>query len=185
MSKKFDIDYWLTEDGKCLLQVWAKDGLTNDRIARQMGCSRSTFKKYLAEYPELKQSLDKWKEEPDKKVEVSLYERCFGKFVEVEKSYKLKKPKLNADGEIMTDSKGSAIYEDVIETKTEREFIPPDFKAQAMWLRNRLPKNWSLEHQKLEYQRQKDAAMQKNIEDGKVKTVVISIEGGENGDLDG
>ena len=34
-------EYWLTEDGRTLLEGWARDGLTDEQIARNMGVAYS------------------------------------------------------------------------------------------------------------------------------------------------
>ena len=35
--------YWLTDDGRTLLQGWARDGLIDEQIAEKCGITRSTL----------------------------------------------------------------------------------------------------------------------------------------------
>ena len=37
-------EYWLTEEGLLLLEGWARDGLTDEQIAQNMGIAYSTFR---------------------------------------------------------------------------------------------------------------------------------------------
>ena len=37
-------EYWLSDEGKLRLAAWARDGLTDDDIAANMGISRSTLR---------------------------------------------------------------------------------------------------------------------------------------------
>ena len=39
-------DYWLTDDGLLRIQGWARDGLTDEQISKNMRISRSTLKEW-------------------------------------------------------------------------------------------------------------------------------------------
>ena len=65
-------DYWLTEDGLILLQGWARDGLTDDQIAQNMGIGYSTLQTWKGKYQDIQDTLKKGKEVVDFEVENAL-----------------------------------------------------------------------------------------------------------------
>jgi len=142
MSKRFEIEYFLTDDGLRLVEAWAKDGLKDSEIAKQMGCSLTTFKLHRDAHPEFKAAIYRWKAEADGKVEVSLYDKCFSKTVEVTEHHKVRKPLYDDDGKLVTDKAGNAVYTEELVSRTKTQNVPADFRAQQFWLRNRKPKEW-------------------------------------------
>ena len=56
-----------------LIEGWAKDGLTDEQISRNLGISKVTFYKYKASCSELNELLKKSKEVVDYEVENALY----------------------------------------------------------------------------------------------------------------
>ena len=112
---------WLTPDGLTLLEGWARDGLTDDQLARKMGISRYTLNAWKAAYPDISDALKKGKEVVDIEVENALLKRALGyEYVEtmVERS---------PDG---------------VKRRETVKFIPPDVTAQIFWLKNRRPEAW-------------------------------------------
>ncbi len=69
---------WLEEDGLTLLEGWARDGLTREQIAGQMGISISTFYKWQKKYPQMAQALKKGRELVDYQVEAALLDKALG-----------------------------------------------------------------------------------------------------------
>lgn len=67
-------EYWLTDEGLTLLEGWARDGLTDEQIAHNMGISRSTLKEWKKRYPAISATLKKGKEVVDFQVENALLE---------------------------------------------------------------------------------------------------------------
>lgn len=63
---------WLEPDGLQLLEGWARDGLTDEQIAHNMGCSRSTLNDWRNKYPDISNALKKGKEVVDYEVENAL-----------------------------------------------------------------------------------------------------------------
>ena len=47
---------WLTEEGITLLEGWARDGLTDEQIAKNMGVSHSTLYEWKKRYSEISES---------------------------------------------------------------------------------------------------------------------------------
>lgn len=57
-----------------LIEGWAKDGLTDEQISKNLGISKVTFYKYKASCSELNELLKKSKEVVDYEVENALYQ---------------------------------------------------------------------------------------------------------------
>ena len=64
---------WLEPDGLILLEGWARDGLTDEQIARNMGVAYSTLKNWKNKYLAISAALKKGKEVVDFEVENALY----------------------------------------------------------------------------------------------------------------
>ena len=56
-----------------LIEGWAKEGLTDEQISRNLGISKVTFYKYKASCSELNELLKRSKEVVDYEVENALY----------------------------------------------------------------------------------------------------------------
>lgn len=115
-------DQWLTEDGLLRLQGWARDGLIDKQIAKNMGVSLTTLKTWKSRFPELAEALRKSKEAADREVENALYKRALGYWV---------------------DETETTTYADGTEkTVVKHRHIVPDTTAQIFWLKNRKPDEW-------------------------------------------
>ena len=69
---------WLEPEGLTLIEGWARWGLTEKQIAKNMGCSYSTFRSWRDKYPALSAALKKGKEVSDFEVESALFKRAIG-----------------------------------------------------------------------------------------------------------
>lgn len=123
-------EQWLTAEGLLQLEAWARNGLTDEQIAANIGIQPSTLYEWKNKYPEVSESLKKGKEVIDIQVENALLKRALGyRYTEVTKELVL--------GEMIT-------------TKTVVKEVHPDTTAQIFWLKNRKPTEWrdkqSLEH---------------------------------------
>ena len=110
------------KDKLTLVEGWARDGLTNEQIASNLGIGETTFYKIIKEHSEVSEVLKKGKEIIDYEVENALLKRALGY------TKTLKKQKVTKDG-------------DVVEIK-EEVHVPADTTAQIYWLNNRKPKQW-------------------------------------------
>lgn len=61
-----------------LIEGWAKEGLTDEQISKNLGISKVTFYKYKASCSELNELLKKSKEVVDYEVENALYKSAIG-----------------------------------------------------------------------------------------------------------
>lgn len=115
-------EYWLTPDGLLLLESWARDGLTDEQIAHNMGVSVRTLYEYKERFPQILQSLKKGKEIVDIQVENALFKRAIG--------YEYEETKI-----IISEKDGKRV-------ETIKKQMPPDTTAQIFWLKNRKPEKW-------------------------------------------
>ena len=119
---------WLEPDGLQLLGAWARDGLTDEQIAKNMGISRSTLNEWKKKFPDISDTLKKGKEVVDVEVENALLKRALGySTTEV-----TRERALNPEtGKV-----------ELVVTKAVTKEVPPDTTAQIFWLKNRRPDLW-------------------------------------------
>lgn len=121
-TAKGKYEYWLTPEGLIKLEGWARDGLTDKQIAKNMGITESTLYEWKKKYSEFSESLKKGKEVVDRLVENALLKRALG--------YEYTETKEKREGGVLTEV-----------TKTVKEVVP-DVTAQIFWLKNRKPDFW-------------------------------------------
>lgn len=66
------IDEWLEQDKLTLLEGWARDGLTYEQIAKNMGIGLTTLKEWRQKEPTIQSTLKKGREVVDYEVENAL-----------------------------------------------------------------------------------------------------------------
>lgn len=64
------------KDKLILVEGWARDGLTDEQIAHNLGISYTTFKEYKNKYPSFSATLKKGKEIVDYEVENALLQNA-------------------------------------------------------------------------------------------------------------
>lgn len=64
---------WLEPESLILLEGWARDGLTDEEIAKNMGVGTSTLYEWKNKFSEISEVLKKGKEFADYQVENALY----------------------------------------------------------------------------------------------------------------
>ena len=64
---------WLEPEGLLKIEGWARDGLTDEQIARNMGISRETLNQWKNKYSNISDSLKNGKEVADYMVENALF----------------------------------------------------------------------------------------------------------------
>lgn len=67
---------WLEPDNLLLLQGWARDGLTDEQIAQNMGIATGTLYRWKNEHSEICDVLKKSKEVVDRQVENALFKKA-------------------------------------------------------------------------------------------------------------
>ena len=131
---KSKVENWLTPDGLLLLEAWARDGLTDEQIAKNMGVSVKTLYNYKTIYLPILQALKKGKEIVDIEVENALLQKALGITKTVKKPIKVK--------EVLYDNGKRISEKERIEYADEEVFVPPDTTAQIFWLKNRRADKW-------------------------------------------
>ena len=63
---------WLEPENLILIEGWARDGLTDEQIAKNIGINIATLYDWKKKYPEISESLKKGKEVVDYQVENAL-----------------------------------------------------------------------------------------------------------------
>lgn len=127
-------EYWLTQEGLLELEGWARDGLTDEQIAYNMGINEATLYRWKEKYCDICDSLKRGKEVVDRQVENSLFERALGGTHEVRKTFKVK--------EKYYDDHGKLCEKEKLVQATDEVYIPGDTTAQIFWLKNRKPQKW-------------------------------------------
>lgn len=69
-------EYWLTEDGLTLLEGWARDGLTDEQIAHNIGITAKTLYEWKNKHGKICEALKKGKEVVDYQVENALLNKA-------------------------------------------------------------------------------------------------------------
>lgn len=112
---------WIEPHGLTLLEGWARDGLTDQQIAKNCGINVGTLYEWKKRYPDIDNALKKGKEVADYEVENALYKRAIGyEYTEVM---------------VEESDKGT------IRRETTKP-MAPDVTAQIFWLKNRRPDKW-------------------------------------------
>lgn len=118
LMAKRKYEYWLTPEGLIKLEGWARDGLTDEQIAKNIGINRDTLYRWKKAYPDFSDALKRGKEVIDRQVENALLKRALGYTYD------------------------EVTFEDGVEVKRVRKQVVPDTTAQIFWLKNRKPEEW-------------------------------------------
>jgi hypothetical protein len=109
----------LKEDGLLIkVEGWARDGLTNDQIAENIGIAVKTLYEWQKKYSEFRDVLKRGKEVIDRQVENALLKTALG---------------FEYEEETVTN-KGDVV--------TVRKVQHPNTTALIFWLKNRKPEQW-------------------------------------------
>lgn len=118
------------------VEAWARDGLTDEQIAHNLGIGLATYYDYKNKYPEFSKAIKKGKDDIDIEVENALLKRALGyEYEEI-----TKEPLYNPiTGEPILDEDGN---HKIGITKIVKKMVNPDTTAQIFWLKNRRPAAW-------------------------------------------
>lgn len=117
-----------------LVEGWARDGLSDEQISKNMGVAYSTFRVWLDKFSALSAALKKGKAPVDLQVENQLLKSALGYKVTVKEPIKVRTKK--------TQLGVGTIEEEHIEYADKEIYIPPVPVAQFFWLKNRRPDKW-------------------------------------------
>lgn len=126
IGRKGAWDEWLTDDGLLQIQGWARDGLTEEQIAHNMGIGLTTLKDWKGKFPTILTAIKKGKAPVDLEVENALLKRALGYEYE----------------ETITEVEELAGGKQKKHIRKVMKHCPPDTTAQIFWLKNRRPDKW-------------------------------------------
>lgn len=151
---------WITDEGLLQLEAWARNGLTDEQIAHNMGVSTATLYNYKRNHLEILEALKKGKEVIDIQVENALLKRALGysysenkymlarmeddeyqnKLTAYINEYKYHHPEASQEEINRVKINFPKTKEVLVERKTKE--VSPDTTAQIFWLKNRKPEQW-------------------------------------------
>lgn len=124
--EKEPLKYWSSPDGLERIAGWARDGLTIDEIAEQMGTVRRTLNRWRGKNMQIQEAIAQNKDVADRKVEGALIKSALGyEYTETKTTVEI-----GADGERRQKVE-----------KYER-YSKPDTMAMLFYLKNRKPEVW-------------------------------------------
>lgn len=126
IGRKGQYEEWLTEDGLLQIHAWAREGLTDEQIAHNIGVSGRTFADWKVRFSAIFSTLKKGKAPVDIQVENALLKRALGYTEEETITEIIEQP----DGRQRK------------QIRKVQKVIPPDTTAQIFWLKNRRPDRW-------------------------------------------
>lgn len=116
---------WLEQDNLLMIEGWARQGLTDEQISKNMSISYSTFREWKKKYSALSAALKKGKTPVDFEVENALLKRAMGfEYEETET--------------IIEEIDGKQRKR----IKKIKKVALPETSAIIFWLKNRMPEQW-------------------------------------------
>ena len=119
---------WLKADSLILLEGWARDGLTDEQIAHNIGITTTTLYDWKKKYPQFAEAIKSGKEVIDRIVENALLKSAMGyKYDEVVKE------------RIYNPETGES---EMVEVKRTTKDVAPNVTALIFWLKNIQAEKW-------------------------------------------
>lgn len=143
---------WLCGDGLLQIKAWARDGATDEILAKKMGISRSTLSEWKIKHPVFAEALARTKEIVDIEVENELLRNATGYEYTETQWFKVKKT-------VYEDGKKVLEEEELVE-KEVTKWHPGDIKAQEYWLNNRNPEKWKYRKEEVDEDADKPAVVE-------------------------
>lgn len=123
---------WLDKDNLLLIKGWARDGLTDAQICKNLGIAVGTLYEWKKKYHEIAEALKKGKEIVDREVENAMLKRALGyDYVEITQERKIVRDEITDEPSV-----------EMVETKRITKHVIPDVTAQIIWLKHRKPQQW-------------------------------------------
>lgn len=119
---------WISPDGLLLVKGWARDGLTDEEIAKNIGVNKVTIYDWIKRFPEFSNAIKTGRKPVLVEVEDTFFEK------------KLKGYYVDEEIEEIT------IHPDGGQTKHKRKskrYIPPDTTAMIFFMKCRMPEKYN------------------------------------------
>ncbi|GEK38888.1 transposase [Lacticaseibacillus casei] len=158
MMAKGKYQEWQTPEKMALIEGWARDGLTDEQIAHNIGIKRPTLYDWKKKYSDISDALKRGKEVVDQMVAGSLVKRALGmtitnttyKMVPIRddvleakrarwrNEHQIDHPEFTRKELVQASIENVPTYEKIPIMVNENE-LAPDTSAQIFWLKNRKP----------------------------------------------
>lgn len=142
---------WVTEEGLIKIEGWARNGLSDEQIAHNIGIRRETLYAWKKQHPNIANALKKGKEVVDLMVENALFKRAMG--------YEYEETTLER-----TWNEASECW-DMVPTKVVHKKQAADPTSMIFWLKNRKPEEWR-DKQNIEHSGE---VAQRNVQEVKIE----------------
>lgn len=160
MARKGLYHEWLKPDNLERLRGWARDGDTDEIIAKKIGINKTTLYDWKKRFPELADALKKGKEIVDIEVENALLDRAIGYYYWEEKEIPVKMDREEYDEKLeyalevweeqnpkATEAERNLFIAEfpkykMVVVERKKKHVPGDTTAQIFWLKNRKPGNY-------------------------------------------
>ena len=123
---KAQYEEWLQPDNLLLISGWARDGLTYEQIAHNMGITRQTLTRWVDKYDSIRNALKKSREIAIYEVENAMFKAAKGYDVTETEQIETTAP----DGSV------------TVQKRARKRHIPPSTTAQIFILKNWRPNTW-------------------------------------------
>ena len=121
---------WITPEGLLKIEGWARDGLTDEQIAHNIGIRRETLYSWKKDHPNINNALKEGKEVVDRQVENAMLKNALG--------FEYEETKTIIE---MVDGEKKQRVEKI------KKYQPPNTTAQIFWLKNRKRTEWRDRHE--------------------------------------
>lgn len=118
---------WTEPEGLTLIQGWARNGLSKEQIAHNMGICRDTLNEWEKRFSDISDALKKGKEVVDLEVENALLKRALG--------YEYTEQRIE-----VSEKHGKKVIQIT-------KHVAPDTTAQIFWLKNHMPDKYRDKHE--------------------------------------
>lgn len=126
MARHGKYHIWLEKDKLTLLEGWARSGLSDEQIARNIGISTVTYYDWIKKHPNISKAIKKGKEVSDFEVENALFKSALGYEYEEVKTY-------------IEENRGGKKKR----VEKVKKHVAPNVAAQIFWLKNRKRDIWN------------------------------------------
>ena len=117
-----------------LLEGWARDGLTDEQIAHNIGINVKTLWDWKVRFDPICNAIKKGKAPVDIQVENALLKRALG--------YEYEEVTTEITETPYIDKRGKERVRKQKHVKKTKKIVLPDTTAQIFWLKNRRPDKW-------------------------------------------
>lgn len=115
---RLDASDWTKKEALVKIQGWARDGLSDEQIADNIGIARQTLHRWRKKHNAIEQAMKIGKDVADRQVENAMFKSAIG--------HTYKEDVVTNDGRVVTVNK----------------YSKPNVTAQIFWLKNRKTDTW-------------------------------------------